>query len=206
MRVAILSESSADEAAIRILAEAVLGCKTVAVVTELRSRGWPAVRDVLPAVIRKLHFRAEADGLIVVVDSNHTSLGDTSPKNRLQSLRSLAAETMESLRPVPAHPPLRVAVGVASPALEAWLLCHRHQDVGEASWEKGLRENRDPYSRLELKKRLYEVERPSLRLETEKMIEAADELRNQLTQIEARFPLGFAGLAAQLRDWRRVDS
>src|SRR5258708_1171971 len=101
MRVAILSESSADDAGIRILVEAVLGCKTEAVMPELRSRGWPAVRNVLPAVIKTLHFQARADGLIVVVDSNHSSLEEASPKNRLHALQTIVAST--PLRAVSTH-------------------------------------------------------------------------------------------------------
>jgi hypothetical protein len=101
---------------------------------------------------------------------------------------------------------MRVAIGVASPALEAWLLCHRFEELGEESWEKDLRGETAGYTPLELKKRLYGTERPDLRLETEKMVEAAGEFRAQISLLEQRFPIGFGTMAKQLREWRRVGS
>jgi len=67
MKVAVLSESAADEAAIRILVDAVLMQQTEPVgPPPLRSRGWPAVLSVLPGVIRHLQYQTDADGLVVV--------------------------------------------------------------------------------------------------------------------------------------------
>src|SRR5438552_1469681 len=71
MKVAVLSESSADEAAIRILAEKILRQSTTPISFPLRSRGWPSVRQVLPTVIKHLHYRTDAEALILLVDSNH---------------------------------------------------------------------------------------------------------------------------------------
>ena len=68
LKLALLSESPADEAALRVLVGAVLGPFTV-VPPSLRARGWPSVEQVLPPILRHLHFRTEADGLVVVVDS-----------------------------------------------------------------------------------------------------------------------------------------
>jgi hypothetical protein len=49
MKVAYFAESSADAAALTILTEAVLNCKTEPIShAGLRSRGWPSVRIVLP--------------------------------------------------------------------------------------------------------------------------------------------------------------
>gem|GEM_PF-6902502 len=71
MKVAILCESPADEVTIRILAEAVLGIKISPVPhAGLRTRGWPSVRKVFSAVLKQLHYRSDAEGLICVVDSN----------------------------------------------------------------------------------------------------------------------------------------
>ena len=55
MKVALLSESPADEAVLRVLVEAVLGAPPKFVSPGLRARGWPNVAQVLPAVIRHLH-------------------------------------------------------------------------------------------------------------------------------------------------------
>ena len=163
MRVAILSESSADEAALRVLVDAVLGIRTSAVADlPLRSRGVDAVRATLPAIIRHLHYHTDADGLVVVVDSNHTSLEATAAKNRLLEFRDMAGNVHSNLGAVAGRVPLRIAVGVAAPAIEAWLLCKQDQHISEAAWEEGLQNQRDPYSKVELKRQLYGVKFASL--------------------------------------------
>ncbi|MGA2497987.1 MAG: hypothetical protein ABSH20_09610 [Tepidisphaeraceae bacterium] len=72
MKIAVFSESSADEAAVRILAEAVLGQPIEPVAGKALRRprnGWTHVVKLLRAVILDLYFRTDADGLIVVADS-----------------------------------------------------------------------------------------------------------------------------------------
>jgi hypothetical protein len=57
MKVAVFSESSTDEAGIGILTQAVLGRPVErADLPALRPRGWPAVRRVLPVVMKSLHY------------------------------------------------------------------------------------------------------------------------------------------------------
>ena len=205
MRVAVLSESSADEAALRVLVDAVLGVATVPVPNlPLQGRGFNPVRAALPAIIRFLHYTTDAEGLVVVVDSNHSSLEETAERNRLRDLKQMIDNVRVSLRPVPGRIPLRIAVGVAAPAIEAWLLCKRQPPVSEAAWEHGLRDQREPYAKLELKRRLYGVEFASLQLMTEKMTEAARELKPEIGHLERLFPNGFGTLARQLRAWRHV--
>ena len=72
MKLAIVSESPADEIAIRVLVESVLGQQVRLVTPTLRARGWPNVAQVLPAIVRHLHFNTDADGVVVVVDSDDT--------------------------------------------------------------------------------------------------------------------------------------
>jgi len=205
MSVAILSESSADEAALRVLVDAVLGVKTTPITNfPLQSRGFNAVRGALAAIIRFLHYRTDADGLVVVVDSNHSTLEQAAEKNRLRELRETADGVRAHLGSVAGRVPLRVAIGVAAPAIEAWLLCKRYLEISEAAWEQGLSKKQDPYSKLNLKRRLYGVEFASLELMTEKMTKAASELTADLVQVERIFPKGFGTMAEQLRDWRRV--
>ena len=69
MKVAILSESPADEAALRELVAGVLGDGVHFTAPGLRARGWPQVGQLLPAVIRHLHFNTDADALVVVAGS-----------------------------------------------------------------------------------------------------------------------------------------
>ncbi|MEO6994654.1 MAG: hypothetical protein ABI273_13665, partial [Lacunisphaera sp.] len=52
MKLAVLSESPADEAALLVLVEGVLGSPFTTVGSSLRARGWPSVEQVLPAILR----------------------------------------------------------------------------------------------------------------------------------------------------------
>jgi hypothetical protein len=155
MRIAVISESPADQEAVHILAKSVLGPTCIAVRQDLQAAGWSGVLDILPVAIKMLHFRCEADGLIVVVDSDDNPISTASEENRLHKFRRVAEQTTSTLSPVSGHPPLRVAVGVAVPALEAWLLSADRQDFSEAVWENGLRTGVPPYSRNDLKTHLY---------------------------------------------------
>ncbi|HVU24435.1 MAG TPA: hypothetical protein VHE13_09950, partial [Opitutus sp.] len=105
MNVAILSESPADEAALHVLVEAVLGEPVERVQAGLRARGWPNVLQVLPAVVRHLHFNTEADALVVVVDCDdaevhtvaHEAPGYFHPLCRLCRLRAVFRQTAKRL-------------------------------------------------------------------------------------------------------------
>jgi hypothetical protein len=203
MKIAILSESSADDAALRILVDAIVEVRSEPVAVNLRTRGWPAVRIDLPPVIRALHYRTDADGLVVVADSNHSPFVPNNTPSRLHELQQRVQTLLASLSPVHGRPVIPVAIGVACPAIEAWLLCHRRPEISEAAWQTGLATKIDPYTKLDLKRFLYGVERPSLKLETEKMIEAATELSAKIDVLEAQFPLGFGAFARELRRWRK---
>ena len=124
MKVAILSESPPDESAIAILAGGVLGSPVERVEgPSLRSRGWPSVRSILPVVIKHLYFRTDADGLVVVVDSDaqvaHREGGTEAVCQegcRLCELRIMAQRCLQQLPSRPAPRPLKVAVGLAVPS------------------------------------------------------------------------------------------
>ncbi len=75
MKVAILSESSADEAAVRVLVDALIGGATeVPARPRLQSRGWPGLMNVLPTIIGHLHYRTDCEALVVVCDSDQAPL------------------------------------------------------------------------------------------------------------------------------------
>ena len=110
MKLAILSESPADEAALRVLVEYVLGGPFTTVQSSLRARGWPSVEQVLPPIIRHLHFNTDADGLVVVVDSDdspvhtpeHEAPGYYHPFCRVCRLRAVFRRTIKHLPPAAA--------------------------------------------------------------------------------------------------------
>ena len=211
MNVAVLSESPADEAAIRILIEGILGGETQAAPqpASLRGRGVDSVFSLLPAIVKHLHYRTQADALVVVVDSNHTPVQERpsdrslpqAKRSRLARLKETVDEVRPELRAMPGREPLKFAVGLAVPAIEAWYLCGLQTGVSEGAWQRGLRDSRDPYNRGELKRHVYGTDRPSLDPETRRAAEEAHRLASCLDVLEDKFPIGFGSLAADVRSW-----
>jgi hypothetical protein len=216
MKVAILSESPADELAVRVLVEATLRAPVQLVQGGLRARGWPNVAQLLPAILRHLHFNTDADSLVVVVDADdsvvHTAAHDAPdyyhPACRMCQLRGIFRRTVKKLPP--AHGRARVlrGVGIAVPAIEAWYLCGRDDAVTESAWMEGQRKGVPPYTRRQLKARVYGTERPSLRLEIDCALAEVRRHRGDLRRLEFDFPIGFGSLADDIRSWKtsRLDS
>ena len=215
MKVACFSESPADDAALHILAAAILGRPTEPVWhAGLRRReggGWNSTLSVLPSVLKELHLHTDADGLVLILDSDntpphlpaHDETGGSEAKCRLCQLRGIAYQVLARVSPRPHLPPLKIAFGLAVPSIEAWLLCGVNPQVTEAAWINGLRESppRKPYSTQDLKRELYNTTHPSLSLATEKMKEAASRLSENLSLLEQLFPHGYRALADSLRSW-----
>lgn len=209
MKIAVLSESEADEAVLRVLVEGILGTRTEPVPhIPLRSRGWPAVRNLLPVVLLHLQYRTDADALVVLVDSNHSPVHQASHRTeeadtrcRLCELQRSASRTLQGFSPTGEGRLIRVAIGLAVPSLEAWLRCGHDTDVSEAAWQEGLNRKRDPYTRNELKNRVYGTDRPGLGLQKRRGIEEAERLTQDLATLEDRFPVGFGSFAARIRTW-----
>lgn len=208
MKVVILGESSADEAAVRVLVNQVLGVQTTdADVLNLRARGWPAVRDVLSAVIKQLHYRTDVEGLVVVADSNgavihvpqHDAIAGGEPGCRVCELRRTIAGVR--LTPVAGRLPLKTAIGVAVPAVEAWYAHGIVPQVNEAAWARALQSKDFPYTKIGLKERVYGTSRPSIQLETARALEEATRIAGRIGLLEQDFPGGFGTLASDLRGW-----
>jgi len=213
MKVAYLAESPADQAALTILTEAILKQKTEPTTyAGLRHRGWPSVKAVLPVVLKELHYHTDTEGFVFIVDSNgdqphllsHEPPNEPESKCRLCQLRRITDEVLSKIRPRPAGPSLKVAIGLAVPAIEAWLLCGEDPHVTEAAWINGLKETRRglmPFTKKGLKRQLYGTSHPSLELETEAMQRAATRLAADLSCLERLFPFGFGTLLKRLRSW-----
>jgi hypothetical protein len=206
MKVALLSESPADESALRVLVAAVLRQTPGFVAPGFRARGWPNVAQIMPAVLRHLHFNTETDALVVVVDSDdsvvHTAVHDAPdyfhPHCRMCQLRAVYRQTTKRLPRARGRDRVLRVVGVAVPAIEAWYLCGREETVNEVAWIEGQRNERPPYTRAELKVRVYGTDRPSLHHETLCALRETERLRHDPRRLEHDFP-GFAALAADLR-------
>ncbi len=207
MKVALLSESPADEAVLRELVAAVLGGSPAWSAAGLRARGWPSVVQVLPAVIRHLHFNTDTDTLVVTADADdsvvhtaaHEAPGYFHPQCRLCQLRAVFRRTTRKLPPARGRNRVLRGVGVAVPALEAWLLCGRDATVGESAWIEGQSAGRAPYTRAELKWRVYGTDRPSLPYEIRRAVEEIRRHGRDTRRLEHDFP-GFGVLARDLRE------
>jgi hypothetical protein len=210
MKVAILSESPADEAAASILVEAVHG-SPIEIVDRprLRSGGAGAVLADLPMIIKATHYRSEAEALITIVDSDDTELHTSSHEApaasveacRLCQIRRIIEETRGHLKPIAARPPLLIAVGIAIPAIEAWYL-YGKKPVSEAAWIQGQQSPPAPYDRSQLKRWAYGSDRPTLADETRVATEETTRVIGNLESFEKYFPSGFGSLAAEIRRWK----
>lgn len=213
MKVGFLSESPSDEAALRVLVEGVLGHKVQVIRPALRARGWPNVIQVLPGVISHLQLRTDADALVMTVDSDDTWVHDIDHDDpaqwtnacRLCQIYDVADKTMKRLMRKSKRPPIKFAFGLAIPALEAWYLCGKDDEVSEQAWVDILEGYSRKYDRRELKRRVYGTVRPTLQQQTERALEETHRLKSKLRVLEDRFPIGFGNLARMVRDWKRAE-
>ena len=127
MKIAVLSESPADEAAIRILVDGILGKQTQMVkLRPLRTRGLSGVFEFLPTALKHVYYRTDAEALVIVVDSDdspvhldlHEQPSGANEKCRLCSLHQIIQQAQRGLSPIMGRPLIRTAVGLAVPANE----------------------------------------------------------------------------------------
>lgn len=209
MKVAVLSESPADEAAVRILIDGLLGSPTESIAPPaLRTRGWSSVPSILPVVIKHLYYRTDADALVIVVDSDdskphrqqHDLPYSENDDCRLCQLRAVATQTLSQLKEVPNRPQLRTAIGLAVPALEAWYRCVTDPHAIEAAFiqrqDAGTRALRN-----QLKTDVYGTDRPGRDLSIVRATQEATRLVQILDEFERLFPDGFGTLARDVRSW-----
>lgn len=211
MKISILGESPADEAAIKVLVEGILNSEiqTVAPPLRLRPGGWTQVISQLPSFLKFLHYTTYAEALAVIVDSdnslvhdeNHDRIEGRDVRCRLCQIRNVVDSVKSSLTPVPGRGTIKTAIGLAVPAIEAWYLCEIDTHVNEATWARKLKSEQVIYTTKSLKKDFYGTERPSIRIETTRATEAAIRLANNISLLEQLFPNGFGSFARDVRSW-----
>lgn len=213
MKIAFFSESVADEAALKILIAGILNgeVEETNLPNKLRYRSSSHLDKDLPAVIRGIHYNSNADGLIVVSDSDdkpvHTAEHEEirNEKCRLCQLRQSVENIVSKLQPVKGKEIIKVAVGVPVPAIEAWYLYGKNPQIYETTWLRRQNGENIAYDRMRLKVEAYGTNRPSIDLETEKAIIEAHRIidNNLLEEFEKAFPYGFGILAKGVRSWRQ---
>jgi hypothetical protein len=210
MKIAVFSESPENEEAIRIIVECLLGKRTeTARLPNLQARGWPGVKGSIKAVLRHLHYLTDAEALIVVVDSDDSPVHHNSHdqprgadlKCRLCYLRNEVWRIQSQLKPIAGRAQMKVAMGLAVSAIEAWYRAGIDPHVTESAWIQGLQSKRPPYSRNDLKQAVYGSPRPSRQLEQQHGIKEVQRMAQDLNLLEKLFPIGFGSLARSVRSW-----
>jgi hypothetical protein len=202
MKVAILSESSADETAVRILIDGLLGKKTEIIPLTVRRRGWPSIQQVLQASLKSLIYNPDVEGFVAVVDSDdsiphersHDEQGKARIECRLCQLRKLASQILRN------QTRIKTAFGLAVPAIESWLRCGVDPHITEALIIQKMAFQMDALKK-QLKRDVYGTDRSSLELKTKCAIEEASRLATMLDDLEKLFPNGFGPLARDVRNW-----
>lgn len=209
MKVTVLSESSADEAAIRILVDGLLGSPSESIPSPpLRTRGWSSVLSILPTIIKHLYYRTDADALVIVVDADdsaphqrqHELPDGANDECRLCQLRAVATQTSVQLKEVPNRSRLRIAIGLAVPALEGWYRCGIDPHAIEADLIRRPDAGRRAL-RNQLKRDVYGTDRPGRELSIARATEEAKRLVQILDEFERLFPDGFGSFARDIRSW-----
>ena len=212
MKVAVLSESGADEAAIRRLVEGLLAERAEpASMPPIRSRGFGAVLRDLPMVLRHLHYRTDAEALVVVLDSDrspvhteaHKEPGGDKEKCRLCRMAKIVAQVRRDLAQRPTYPPLKIGLGLAVPQIEAWYLAGRDPHVSEAAWNVGLCSGKPPHTSDSLKQKVYGTDDPPWGVLMACALKEVERIvrEGRLPQLEQLFPGGFGALARDVRNW-----
>ena len=208
MKVALLTESPADEAAICILLRKLLEVEIEPIPRRPRAGGWNAVINAIPPTVKELHYRRTASALVVVIDSDdsivhqrqHDAVGSEQAECRLCALRTLVNQVQNQLQPQSGARPIDLALAVAVPAIEAWYLCGR--ECSEALWlmkqQQGIRSKAEV---ARLKRLVYGTDRPSLQLEIERASDCATRQTADLAQLQDLFPESFGRFAAEVRSW-----
>lgn len=176
---------------------------------DLEAHSVPGFFSALDGVFRGIHYNSDAEGLVIVVDSDDSELHDLAhdtpggggERCRLCRVRKIIAQARKQLKGRQSRPELKVAIGLAVPAIEAWYLVGKEHQIGEAAWIVGLKDGRPPFTRPQLKKQVYDTDRPSLEHETKCAVTEARRIICDLTNIETAFPTGFGRMAEEIRSW-----
>lgn len=210
MKIGILSEWDTDEAAYKILVESILE-RPVEIVKSYRKRagGWGPAKALIGTMIRQLNS-AGADGFVFVGDSDstpphaasHDELPNGSPGCRLCEIRQIVATATQELRERSGQPRLKIAVGMATPAIEAWLLSGLEPNRTEAWFRQEQSLGRlSGQTRRDLKINKYGSLEASADIKMQRTLENAHRIAGDLDGLERRFQFGFGHLRSDLTQW-----
>jgi hypothetical protein len=209
MKVSILSESPVDEAAIRILAEAILRQPLDVVQPRIRPGGWAATINAVPLELKRLYYNTDTEGLLIVVDSDdsppHESSHVASPilDCRVCQIESEVRQVRAALNVIPRRVELKVAIGLPVPAIEAWFQCGKDPHAAEAPILRELAEGRVLFNtRRRLKRAVYGSGPYVTGHQVDIAVREARRLAADLDTLRSRFPRGFGSFYESLATWR----
>ncbi len=215
MKIACYSESLADQAALEVFAEALVGEPLEPLGLFLEARGVTQVFNTLEAVVRKVYFGTDATGLIVSVDCDdnplhagaHPSTAGAASDCRLCEIHRLINWALNPLiGKVPGRAPLKYAAGMAVPAIEGWYLIGDDPHVGEANLLTQVQSVSCAQIREKLKQKVYGTDRPTIEMETDFAIAEAKRIVSHpelMERLKDYFPVGFTPMAREIASWRR---
>lgn len=210
MKVAVLSEAATDEAFTRALAEAVLGAPVEVAAHGFRAinLSYNGVRAAIPTVLRHVHF-AEPDvaGVMVVVDGDASSVHSAGWRNpvpcapdcRVCGVRAQALDVLGRVART-GRDQVRLAIGVAYPAIEAWYAFGTQDQITEAEWIIRVNEGRSNHIKQALKQATNRRHGPGI----DKRVAASGDATRVAAFMESfrvAFPGGFGAFADDLYRW-----
>jgi len=202
MKIAVVSESPTDEAVIKILIDKIAGLASL----RARHGGWSNIFRDLSRIINILHYnQPDVEAMVVVMDSDdspphesrHDQPGSEDPECRLCRARTIVRVVLAEAKTLPNRAGLKTALGLAVPAIEAWLRCGVDAHVNEVAWSRKLRGEDVSYDRQSLKLDTYGSYQPN----TTAAVEAAKRSAENLQLLEELFPNGFGCLLREVRNW-----
>ncbi|HEY7314735.1 MAG TPA: hypothetical protein VH643_35635 [Gemmataceae bacterium] len=169
MKIVFFGESPADQAALAVFTEGILGRPPETIDMGLEGHGVTGVLNALGGVFRGVYYNSDAEGLVVVVDcddtelhhSDHDKPGKGGERCRLCQARTIIEQSRKHLKARSGRPALQVTIGLAVPAIEAWYLVGQNRQVGEAAWRTALTVRQFPFTRRKLKELVYGTDRLS---------------------------------------------
>jgi hypothetical protein len=209
LRLALLTEAGTDDVVAQTIVQFLSGRPTE-IVTPLiaPARGWPAVRDQVPGFVKGAYYHTDADAIVVLVDSDlstpHSAEHDTVGAVRgcrLCELRTMVRETLSGVSPVTGRAMPRTAVGVAVPAIEAWLLAGLDSRASEASWAQAQREARFFQIKRALKLAAYGAARVGEQVAIPRARHLILEALRKGDLLRQSFPAGFGAFADDILAW-----
>ena len=126
MKVGLVSESPADDAAIQILLEAISGQQIEPIGrARIRAGGWPSMLQAIQVEYTRLCYHTDAQAIIAVADSDDSAIHEIAHDRshsdfencRFCLLSERIRHTRSRLRPRPDGHQVYSAVGLAVPAL-----------------------------------------------------------------------------------------